>query len=314
MAIEVINYMYWSKAGKHKRKVNMIKQIVIIAILSFVIDATAAPMEVPLWPDGKMIPLEQPEKVIEKSKDPAKQDRRIFNVSIPTITVYLPAAATSPVPAVVICPGGAYGGLAIDIEGHDVARWLNTSGVAGVVLKYRVPMAKDDGKHRLPLQDAQRALSIVRSRAAEWNIDPQRIGVMGFSAGGHLAVNACNNHECRAYDVVDAVDQAGCRPDFAILIYPAYLAPKSPGPDLYPEIKVSTNTPPTFLIHAEDDPISVENSLFYYLALKNANVPAQMTIFPKGGHGYGLGIRGGPVATWPQRCREWLMDRGIISE
>lgn len=271
-------------------------------------------LELPLWPDGLMVQQEQPEKVNEKSKDPAKPNRSVFNVSIPTLTVYLPASTNVPVPAVVICPGGAYGGLAFDVEGCDVARWLNSIGVAGVVLKYRVPMAKGDGKHRLPLQDAQRALSIVRSRASEWNLDAKRIGVMGFSAGGHLAVNACNKHENRAYEVGDAVDQISCRPDFAMLIYPAYLAPKSPGPALYPEITVTTNTPPTFLIHAEDDPISVENSLFYYLALKNANVPAQMILFPKGGHGYGLGIRGGPVSTWPQRCREWLRDGGTIRE
>ncbi len=276
--------------------------------------AEAAPLEVPLWPSGQMVQQEQPEKVIEKSKDPAKPNRSVFNVSIPTLTVYLPSSTNASMPAVVICPGGAYGGLAFDIEGCDVARWLNTIGIAGVVLKYRVPMATGDGKHRLPLQDAQRALSIVRARATDWRLDPKRIGVMGFSAGGHLAVNACNNHENRAYDAVDAVDQVSCRPDFAMLIYPAYLAPKSPGPALYPEITVTTNTPPTFLIHAEDDPISVENSLFYYLALKNANVPAQMILFPKGGHGYGLGIRGGLVATWPQRCREWLRDGGTICE
>jgi acetyl esterase/lipase len=273
------------------------------------------PQEIPLWPEGRMTSLSEPEKVIEKSKDPVKQDRRIFNVSIPTITLYRPASTSTnaPVPAVVICPGGAYGGLAFDIEGSDVARWLNSLGIAGVVLKYRVPMAKDDGKHRLPLQDAQRALSLVRSRAAEWNLDPQRIGVMGFSAGGHLAVNACNHHECRAYDAFDAVDQASCRPDFAILVYPAYLALKSPGPDLYPEIKVTSNTPPTFLVHAEDDPISVENSLFYYLALKEANVPAQMVLYAKGGHGYGLGVRGGPVAGWPNACRLWMEDQGIVA-
>lgn len=272
----------------------------------------SAPLELPLWPAGLMVQLEQPEKVIEKSKDPSKPTRSIFNVSIPTLTVYLPASTNASIPAVVICPGGAYGGLAFDIEGCDVAHWLNTIGVAGLVLKYRVPMTKGDGKHRLPLQDAQRALSIARSRATAWHLDPKRIGVMGFSAGGHLAVNACNNHDNRAYDVVDAADQFSCRPDFAILIYPAYLAPKSPEPTLYPEITVTTNTPPTFLIHAEDDPISVENSLFYYLALKKANVPAQMIIFPTGGHGYGLGIRGGPVATWPRRCREWLKAEGIL--
>ena len=270
-------------------------------------------LEIPLWPKEKLTMQAEPEKVIEKSKDPAKHFRSVFNVSIPTITVYLPAASGT-VPAIVICPGGAYGGLALDIEGHAVARWLNELGVAGVVLKDRVPTQNGDGRHVLPLQDAQRALGIVRSRAKEWNIDPQRIGIMGFSAGGHLAANASNQFASRAYEPVDAADEASCRPDFSILIYPAYLLQSGTGPDLIPELKVTSSTPPAFLAHAGDDPIRVENSLFYYLALKNAQVPVQMSLFASGGHGYGLGVRGGPVANWPRHCAEWMRERGILEK
>ena len=275
--------------------------------------AERPPLELPLWPEARLTMQAEAEKVIEKSKDPAKHFRSVFNVSVPTITVYLPTSSGgSPAPAVVICPGGAYGGLALDIEGHDVARWLNELGIAGVVLKYRVPMQKGDGRHVLPLQDAQRALGIVRSRAREWSIDPQRIGIMGFSAGGHLAANASNQFDSRAYEPVDAADEASCRPDFSILIYPAYLLQSGTGPDLIPELKVTSNTPPAFLAHAGDDPIRVDNSLFYYLALKNAKVRVQMSLFASGGHGYGLGVRGGPVANWPRHCEAWMRESGII--
>jgi len=275
--------------------------------------AEVPPEELPLWPAGTMVQLEQAEQVAEKSKDPAKHNRMVSNVSIPTMTPHLPPASATPAPAVVICPGGAYRGLSIDLEGHDVARWLNSVGVAGIVLKYRVPLQKGGGK-KLPLQDVQRAIRCVRSRAVEWNIDPQRVGVMGFSAGGHLAANASNNFASDAYEAVDETDRISCRPDFAILVYPAYLLRTGAGPDLTPELEVTPKTPQTFLIHAEDDPYRAENSLFYYLALKNASVPAYMTLFPSGGHGYGLAPLGGAVASWPQHCQAWMRDRKILTD
>lgn len=277
-------------------------------------ETASTPMDVPLWPDGMMAPMEQVETIKGGSGDPSRTKRSIFHVSVPTITIYLPARTSAPAPVVMVCPGGAYGGLAIDKEGHDVARWLNTMGIAGVVLKYRVPTQKNDGRHWLPLQDAQRAIGCIRSRAKEWNVDAGRTGVMGFSAGGHLAANLSNNWEARAYEEVDDADRVPCRPDFAMLIYPAYLLQRGTGPELIPELQVTADTPPTFLVHAEDDPIRVDNSIYYYLALKNAKVPGHMILYPKGGHGYGLGGGKGPVAAWPLRCREWLMDSGFIRD
>jgi acetyl esterase/lipase len=271
-----------------------------------------APIEVLLWPEGRMSQLGEPEKIIDNSKDPAKPFRTIFNVSIPSITVYRPTSTNLSIPAVVICPGGCYVGLAIDHEGHDVARWLNSLGIAGVVLKYRVPTRNGDGQHLLPLQDVQRAISWVRFRAKEWNLDPKKIGIMGFSAGGHLAAHVSNNYKLRAYESGEDMDRLSCRPDFSILVYPAYLAKNGTGPVLNSEFKVTTNTPPAFLVQTEDDMISVENSLFYYLALKKVQVPAYMVLYPKGGHGYGLGVQGGAVASWPQHCESWMRDRGIL--
>lgn len=299
--------------GSHKHGARVLVALLGVMVGAIGFGASATPPELPLWPEGQMVPLAKPEEIHTNAGGAfGKAWHSVFNVSQPTISPYLLPAATSPAPAVVICPGGAYGGLAIDIEGSDVARWLNTVGVAGVVLKYRVPMRKGDGKHRLPLQDVQRAISYVRARAREWNLDPQRIGVLGFSAGGHLAANVSKNNDPRAYDAVDETDRVSCRPDFSVLVYPAYLLLNGKGPELAPELKVTSNAPPTFLVHAEDDPIGAENSLFYSLALKQAKVPAYLVLFPSGGHGYGLGIRGGIVTTWPQHCQAWMRDRGII--
>ena len=285
------------------------KQILIAlslcASLSTVSSIAAEPAEVPLWPAQRIVKLDQPEKTTERSKDPAKPNRSITFVSDPTITFYPAPAADVPPAAVVICPGGGYGGLAIDKEGYAVAAWLNKLGIAGVVLKYRVPRQARDSKHLLPLQDAQRALGYVRFHAKEMNIDPARIGIIGFSAGGHLAANLSNNFAARAYEAVDEADKVSCRPDFAILIYPAYLAA---GDKLSADMKLTSATPPTFLIQAEDDHIGVENCLFYYLALKNNKVPVEMHLFPTGGHGYGLGGNGGAVATWPLICARWLQE------
>ena len=281
-------------------------------IVSIMMVATvhAVPLELPLWPAGNLTPLDQPEKITERSKDPAKPNRSFTHVSNPTITVYRPATTGAPVPAVVICPGGGYNGLAIDKEGYDVARWLNSNGVAGIVLKYRVPKRPDDGKHLLPLQDAQRALGVVRAHATEWNLDPHRLGIMGFSAGGHLLANLCNNFDSRAYAPVDDADRLSCRPDFAMLIYPAYL---TSGTVLSSELKVTTNTPPAFLVQTKDDKIRVENVLVYHQALKNVKVPAELHVYAVGGHGYGLGVNGGEVATWPSRCVEWLKSMKIVA-
>jgi acetyl esterase/lipase len=196
--------------------------------------------------------------------------------------------------------------LAYNKERTEVAEWLNSIGVAGIVLKYRVPARKGRERHEAPLQDAQRALGMVRQRASEWMINPDRIGILGFSAGGHVAATLSNQYEKRSYPRVDEADDLSCRPSFALLIYPAYLVDRKGENTLAPELNVTPRTPPTFLVQTEDDGVRVECSLFYYLALKNAKVPAEMHLYPAGGHGYGLRPSAHTVSTWPQRAEEWL--------
>jgi acetyl esterase/lipase len=228
---------------------------------------------------------------------------RIGNVSKPTLTLYTPTGKNMGA-AVVVFPGGAYRILAIDLEGTEVCDWLNSAGITCVLLKYRVPGTA--------LQDAQRALGIVRSHAAEWHIDSHRIGVLGFSAGAHLAAALSTHFDRRLYDPVDTVDQVSCRPDFAVIVYPGYLAIAEQNFAPNSEIHPSEETPPTFLVQAEDDPVHVENSLVYFLALKNAKVPAEMHIYAQGGHGYGLRRTELPVTGWPSLVETWLHTIHIL--
>jgi acetyl esterase/lipase len=293
----------------------MQKYLLLSFALAFAGMAVASdPQAIPLWPKGA--PGEKGDIGEEQAKSDGplvggKTVIRVTNVTSPTITVYRPPQGKDTGAAVIVFPGGGYNILAINHEGTEICEWLNSFGVTGVLLKYRVPARKGSPREAAPLQDAQRAVGMVRSRAAEWHLDPKRIGVLGFSAGGHLAAAVSNNFEKRAYDPVDGADQASCRPDFALLIYPAYLAMKEEGNKLAPEFTVTANTPPSFLIQAEDDNIRVENSLFYYLALKNAKVPAEMHLFPSGGHGYGL-RSDKPVAAWPKLAEEWLRVLGVL--
>jgi len=235
---------------------------------------------------------------------------RIENVSQPTLTVYEPPRDQRNGSAVVICPGGGYNILAWNKEGTEVAAWLNTLGVTGIVLKYRVPVRPSREKFAAPLEDVQRALGIVRQRADEWGLDIQRIGLLGFSAGGHLAAVASTNHEQRVYDPVDEADQLSCRPDFTLLIYPAYLVDNENR--LAKELAVTAKTPPTFIAMTADDGVRVEGALFYYLALKEAKVPAEMHLYPTGGHGYGLRPSKHLVSSWPTRAEEWLRASGYL--
>jgi acetyl esterase/lipase len=280
--------------------------------------AAAAPTTIPLWP-GRA-PGEQkilrPESDLGKATDRPVAGRPVAllgNVSDPTITLYRPDPAIDTGAAVLVCPGGGYFVLAMDLEGTEVCAWLNSIGVTGILLKYRVPRRDDRAPGAAPLQDAQRALGLVRSRAAEFGLDPHRIGVLGFSAGGNLAALLSNHPDPRTYPAVDPADAASCRPDFCVLIYPAYLV--GPGPDhaLAPGVSVgAASTPPTFLVMTEDDNNGVENVLFYYLALKNAGVPAEMHLYPRGGHGYGLRRTADTVTIWPDRCAEWLHAAGFL--
>ncbi len=265
-----------------------------------------------LWPEGAP---GEPKATGEETDATKPEDNlvagepliRLTNVTDPTITIYHAPEATATGAAVLVCPGGGYHILALDLEGTEVADWLNGLGITAVVLKYRVPVREGVPRHERPLQDAQRAMGLMRSRAAEWNIDPNRIGVLGFSAGGHLAATLSNTSE-RAYETIDAADTLSSRPDFTVLVYPAYLTASEKGPELAPEVTVTDATPPTFLVHAEDDNVPVENSLFYYLALKQAGVPAEMHLYATGGHGYGLRKVESPVHTWPERAERWLQQ------
>jgi acetyl esterase/lipase len=236
---------------------------------------------------------------------------RIGNVSAPTLTLYTPTSKSTGA-AVVVFPGGGYRILAIDLEGTEVCDWLNSIGITCVLLKYRVPDTGPYPKSAAALQDAQRALGIVRAHAAEWNIDPHRIGVLGFSAGGHLAAALSTHFDKRIYDPIDAADELSCRPDFAVIIYPGYLAIAEQNFAPNADIHVTEQTPPTFLAQAEDDPVHVENSNVYFLALKNAKVPAEMHLYAQGGHGYGLRRTELPVTAWPQLVETWLHTIKIL--
>ncbi len=238
----------------------------------------------------------------------------VSNVSRPTITVFRPAKDKDTGAAVLICPGGGYNILAWDLEGEEVAAWLNSIGVTGIVLKYRVPRRPDQPKDKPPLgalQDAQRALSLVRGKAKEWDLDSKRIGILGFSAGGHLAASVATNFDKRAYEPLDDSDRISCRPDFTILIYPAYLIAKDKD-ELASDIRVRKECPPTFFAHAGDDGVPADNSVRMYRALKRAGVPAELHVYASGGHGFGLRPTAKPCSTWPRRCADWLRAQGLL--
>lgn len=237
---------------------------------------------------------------------------RLGNVSVPTLTLYTPEGKNTGA-AVVVFPGGGYNILAIDLEGTEVCDWLNSAGVACVLLKYRVPNSGPYPKSAAALQDAQRALGIVRSHAVEWKIDPNRIGVLGFSAGAHLAAALSTHYEKRLYDPIDAADNLSCRPNFAVIVYPGYLAIADKNFAANTEINPTADTPPTFIVQAEDDPVHVENATVYFLQLKNAKVPAELHIYSQGGHGYGLRRTPLPVTTWPQAVEAWLHTIKILA-
>lgn len=263
-----------------------------------------------LWPKGA------PGAVGDEEKDK------------PSITVSLPAAEKANGAAVVVCPGGGYGGLAVDHEGKQVADWLNANGIAAFVLRYRIAPRY---KHPAPLDDAQRAIRTIRARAAEWKVDPNRIGILGFSAGGHLTSTAATHFDRGNKDSADPLDRVSCRPDFAVLVYPVIsfttefthqgsrknLLGENPEAKLVESLsnerQVTAETPPTFLVHTnEDTGVPPENSVLFYLALRKAKVPAEMHIYEKGRHGLGLGPNDPAFSTWPQHCITWLRGRGVI--
>ena len=270
-----------------------------------------------IWPKGA--PGTQSNAATEVDTTSAKDNLiagkpliRLGNVSAPTITLYAPKSASAAAPAVVVFPGGGYRILAIDLEGTEVCDWLNSSGVACVLLKYRVPDSGPYPQSAAALQDGQRAVGLVRQHAKEWNIDPARVGVLGFSAGAHLAAALSTHYDKRLYDPVDAADQLSCRPDFAVIVYPGYLALAEKGMMPNPEIQPTEQTPPSFIVQAEDDPVHVENATTYFLELKKAKVPAELHIYAEGGHGYGLRRTALPVTSWPDSVIRWLHTIDVL--
>ena len=279
--------------------------------------------QIPIWP--RVAPgarrLEAPE-VSGTVVDSAGRERLVGgrpwvyvgNVVQPTMTVYSPAGHNTGA-AIIVFPGGGYNVLAIDLEGTEVCDWLTSRGITCVLLKYRVPCVKTGPYRdcRTALQDAQRAVGLVRFRAAQWQIDPHKIGVLGFSAGGHMVAAISTHFETRLYPTVDAADRTSCRPDFAIALYPGHLAVRERNYVLNPDIRVTGRTPPTFLLQAEDDPVDpVENSLIYHAALRKAGVPAELHVYVKGGHAFGLRPTESPITRWPQLVETWLATIGMI--
>ena len=274
--------------------------------------------QIPIWPgaapDAKPVP--GPE-FAETTKElfAGKPAVVVNNVSQPTMTVYSPKGTNTGV-AVVVFPGGGYKCLAIDLEGTEICDWLTSRGITAVLLKYRVPTPRVGAYWESPLalQDAQRTVGLVRFRAAEWHIDPHKIGVIGFSAGGHMVTAMSTHFDKRLYPAVDAADKESCRPDFAIAVYPGHLWYANKDFVLNPNVPVTRNTPPTFLLQAENDPVdNVNNSLVYYIALKNAGVPVEMHLYAQGKHAFGLRRTELPITRWPQLVETWLQTIGMTS-
>jgi acetyl esterase/lipase len=282
---------------------------------TFAWEPAAGLEQIKIWP-GKVPdarPAKGPENGGPTSDPPVAGKPWVYagNVTQPTITVY-PAKGTNTGAAIVIFPGGGYQILAMDLEGTEVCDWFTAKGITCVLLKYRVP-----GEGKLPpsghypkspeaLEDAQRALRLVRSRAAEWHIDPHKIGVLGFSAGGHLSAAISNHFNDRIYKPVDNIDKVSCRPDFAVVLYPGHL--KLDGKlGLNPDIRVTSKTSPTFMLQAENDPVdTIDNSLVYYEALKKAKVPVELHLYAEGGHAFGLRKTNYPITDWPELVAKWL--------
>lgn len=279
-------------------------------LLSSMVMAQQAP--VLLFPDGapgETRRLKEKED-LSGSKVAGCPVLRISDVSEPTLTFYPAPADNNSGATIIVNPGGGYNILAYNLEGTEICKRFNSHGVNCVLVKYRVPRREGLEKHQAPLQDLQRAIAYTRSHAKAWNIDPDRIGVMGFSAGAHLAAVASNNFNERTYPQVGGFDNVSLRPDFCVLIYPAYLDGENFS--IAPELKVTGNTPPTFIVQTQDDHRLLNSSIFYYYALKEAKVPVSMNLYPTGGHGYGLRNTGDWVNEWPYRVMSWLREIKMV--
>jgi acetyl esterase/lipase len=281
--------------------------------------------QVPIWPTAASAGRAEPDSettAVGMSTVAGRPWLQVRNVSRPTLTIYSPKG-TNTGAAVIVFPGGGYQILAIDLEGTEVCDWLTSKGITCVLLKYRVPNSGPtwdqfcgcdvNTRSSRPLEDAQRTISLVRFHAAEWHVDPHKIGVLGFSAGGHLVAAVSTHFERRAYPPVDAADQESCRPDFAVALYPGHLFDYRRDA-LNADLHVTRDTPPTFLVHAQNDNVDdPSNSLFYYIALKDAGVPAELHVYAEGRHAFGLRQTKLPVTRWPRLVETWLRTIGMIS-
>lgn len=281
----------------------------LIALLSLSVSILAGPpawLEAGAWTRSIWPDLPPGETEVAPARLTDNQDGGVFrvtDVTAPTLTFFpAPDAGDQPRGAVLVCPGGGYHILAINHEGTEVAQWLNGLGMHAFVLQYRVP-----NKRTGALQDAQRALRLIRHHAGDWGVDPEHLGILGFSAGGHLSARTAGSFETSSYEAVDGADVRSARPDFAVLVYPAYLRK---GEVLAEDIRITDPHPPVFLTHAEDDKNHIRNSLVYYRACLEAGVPAEMHLYPSGGHGYGMRPGKRAADEWPLRCAEWLTDIG----
>lgn len=300
----------------------MKKLLICLLINAIIAPVVAQNQIIPLWKADPPNYRETGEVTIWDTSDIVQ----VRNVQKPDIAVFLPSKKNATGEAVVICPGGGYGILSYDWEGSDIARWLNSKGIAAFVLKYRLPGSKSNIiPHKSPLMDAQRAMRMVRSKAPDWNIDPEKIGIMGFSAGGHLASTLSTHYDAGDPTSSDPVEHVSCRPDFSILVYPVIsftgefqhsgsrknLVGEDADESLVKyysnELQVTEDTPPAILIHSDDDGgVPVENSIAYYKALRANKVSSELHIYPYGGHGYSLAIGQGHLATWPDRVIQWI--------
>ena len=300
--------------------------LILSALLLAVAPAAAEePLVVSLWPGPA--PEETGQIVEETTRMSPMLERKevevteptvlVTNVTRPSITVYPPPQDRNTGAALIICPGGGYWNLYWQLEGEEVAKWANSLGMTGIILKYRVPRRPDEPKGepaRRPLQDAQRAVRIVRSRAKEWGLDPQKIGIGGFSAGGHLAIATATSFDRQTYEPIDELDKLSCRPDFCIPVYSGYLKHKEKDA-LAPGLSVPKETPPVFLVHGGDDIISSpEHSVMMYLALKRAGVPAELHIYATAAHDFGVRKSGRdhPYDDWTASCAHWLRHQGFL--
>ena len=283
----------------------------LLALLTMSAPLHAAPLApLPLWPKG--VPgeadLKLPAESIELKGD--YQIEILSNVSQPTLTVF-PAENPNGA-AVIVCPGGGYNILAYSHEGTEVCEWLNSLGITAGLLKYRVPRREGLEKHDAPLQDAQRAIGLMRSRAAEWRVDPKRVGILGFSAGGHLATMALTSDGSRRYEADPVIDAASAVPDFGVLVYAAYLLDEKNADALSPEVKVTDKTPPAFLVIAHDDKNFVEGNARFYIEMLRKNRPCELHIFAKGGHGFGFKNTPEEIVQWPELAGKWLAAEGFL--